>query len=93
MKFMTTWSLIPGSVKDAAEQFLTLGGGGEPEGVTLLSRWHNVDCTGGFTLYEASDASALHRGAAGWADLVELSTVPEIDDAEAGPNLAFVFKK
>ena len=33
MKFMTTWALLPGSVKDAAEHFLA-GGGNEPEGVT-----------------------------------------------------------
>jgi hypothetical protein len=32
MKFMSTWALLPGSVKAAAEQFLA-GGGGEAEGV------------------------------------------------------------
>jgi hypothetical protein len=92
MKFMATWTLIPGSVKTAAQQFLA-GGGGEPEGVTVLGRWHNVDCSGGFALYESSDLSALHLGAAKWADLIELTTVPVIEDAQAGPNLAAVFKK
>jgi hypothetical protein len=92
MKFMATWTLIPGSVKAAAQQFLA-GGGGEPEGVTVLGRWHNVDCSGGFALYEATDLAALHLGAVKWADLIELATVPVIEDAQAGPNLAAVFKK
>ena len=92
MKFMTTWALLPGSVKTAAEQFLA-GGGGEPEGVTVLGRWHNADCSGGFSLYETNNAAALHLGAAKWADLLELTTVPVIEDSEAGPNLVATFKK
>ena len=92
MKFMSTWSLLPGSVKTAAQQFLA-GGGGEPEGVTVLGRWHNVDCSGGFSLYETSDPAALHLGSLKWADLLELTTVPVIEDGEAGPNLAAVFGK
>ena len=92
MKFMSTWALLPGSVKAAAQQFLE-GGGGEPEGVTVLGRWHNVDCSGGFALYETNNLAALHLGAAKWADLIEITTVPVIEDAEAGPNLASVFKK
>jgi Protein of unknown function (DUF3303) len=92
MKFMSTWVLLPGSVKAAAEQFLA-GGGGEPEGVTVLGRWHNVDGSGGFSLYETSNLAALHLGAAKWADLLEITTVPVIEDDEAGPNLVAVFKK
>jgi hypothetical protein len=92
MKFMLTWTLLPGSVKTAAEHFLA-GGGGEPEGVTVLGRWHNVDCSGGFSLYESTNLAALHLGAAKWADLLEMTIVPVIDDGEAGPNLVAVFKK
>ena len=92
MKFMSAWTLLPGSVRTAAEQFLA-GGGGEPEGVKLLGRWHNVDCSGGFSLYESNNPAALHLGSAKWADLLELNTVAVIEDGEAGPNLAAVFKK
>ncbi|MEI9980526.1 MAG: DUF3303 family protein [Edaphobacter sp.] len=92
MKFMSTWSLSHGSVKTAAQQFLD-GGGLEAEGVTLLGRWHKADCSGGFSLYESSSAAALHLGAAKWADLLEITVVPVIEDAEAGPNLVAVFKK
>jgi hypothetical protein len=91
MKFMSTWTLLPGSVRAAAEQFLA-GGGGEPEGVKLLGRWHNVDCSGGFSLYESSNPAALHLGASKWADLLEINTVAVIEDSEAGPNLVTTFK-
>jgi hypothetical protein len=92
MKFMQTWTLIPGSVNAAAEQFLAQGGG-EPEGVKLLGRWHNADCSGGFSLFESDSAAAIHLQCAKWADLLELSVVPVVEDAEAGPNLVTVFKK
>jgi hypothetical protein len=92
MKFISTWTLLPGSVRTAAEQFLA-GTATEPEGVTLLGRWHNVDCSGGFSLYESNNLAALHLGAAKWADLIEISTVPVIEDGEAGPNLVSIFKK
>ncbi len=92
MKFMSTWTLIPGSVKSAAEKFLA-GEATPPPGTTLLGRWHSVDCSGGFALYETDNAAALHAGAARWADLLELQTVAVIEDAEAGPNLQNEFGK
>jgi hypothetical protein len=91
MKFMTNWALLPGSVKTAAEKFLA-GEAAPTPGVTLLGRWHNVDCSGGFSLYETDNPAALHLGAAKWADLLELTTVAVIEDAEAGPNLVATFK-
>jgi hypothetical protein len=92
MKFMTTWALIPGTVQEAVDRFLA-GEAAPQEGVTLLGRWHNVDCSGGFSLYETNDPAALHKGAARWADLLELNTVAVIEDAQAGPNLTEIFKK
>jgi hypothetical protein len=92
MKFMSTWKLLPGTAKAAAEQFLA-GGGGEPEGVTLLGRWHNADCSGGFSLFETSNPAALHLAALKWVDLLQSTFVPVIEDGEAGPNLVTVFKK
>ncbi len=92
MKFMTTWAFPAGNVPDAAERFLS-GAGAPQAGVTLLGRWHNVDCSGGFALYETNDPVALYKGAAVWADLLELNTVPVIEDGEAGPALGERFKK
>jgi Protein of unknown function (DUF3303) len=92
MKFMTTWELLPGTVKAAAEQFLS-GEVVDSESVKLLGRWWKVDCSGGFSLYETSDPVALHLGAVKWAHLMELTTVPVIEDVEGGPNLVAVFRK
>lgn len=91
MKFMTTWTLIPGSVQAAADKFLA-GEAAPTEGVALLGRWHNVDCSGGFSLYETDNPAALHLGASKWADLLDLNTMAVIEDAEAGPNLVATFK-
>jgi hypothetical protein len=33
----------------------------------------------------------MYKGAAQWADLMELTTVPVLEDAEAGPVLAALF--
>ena len=92
MKFMSTYSIIPGTVQELAEEFLA-GEAAPTPGVTLLGRWHNVDCSGGFALYETDNAAALHQGAAKWADLIEINTVAVIEDAEAGASLTAVFKK
>jgi hypothetical protein len=92
MKFMSTWSFPTGNIPEAAARFLA-GEAKPAEGVTLLGRWHNADCSGGFVLVEATDPVALYTDAAKWADLLELNIVPVIEDAEAGPVLANRFGK
>ncbi len=92
MKFMSTWSFPSGNVPEAAERFLA-GEAAPPEGVVLLGRWHNVDLSGGFSLYETNDPAALYKGAVTWADLIDLNTVAVIEDADVGPILAATFKK
>jgi Domain of unknown function (DUF3303) len=92
MRFMTTWTVIPGTVREAAGRFLA-GEGTPAEGVTLLGRWHKTDCSGGFALYETNNPAALFEGAAKWADVLELHTTAVVEDADAGPAFAKVFKK
>jgi hypothetical protein len=92
MKFMSTWTVLPGTLRETVDRFL--GGQGQPpEGVTLLGRWHKADCSGGFVLFETSNPGAFYESAAVWADVLEIHTVPVIEDADAGPILAKVFKK
>ena len=92
MKFMSTWTVIPGALKEAVGRFLE--GQGEPaEGVTLLGRWHKVDCSGGFALFETTNPVALFESAVVWADVLEIHNTPIVEDADAGPILAKVFKK
>ncbi len=91
MKFMTTWSVRPESIPEAVNRFLA-GQGAPVEGVALLGRWHSVDLSHGYSLYETDDAAALYRGAARWSDVMDLETVLVVEDAVAGPALASVYK-
>jgi Protein of unknown function (DUF3303) len=92
MKFMTSWSVPMENIHDAAARFLS-GEAPPPAGVTILGRWHNADLSGGYTLTECNDAVAAYTDAAQWADLMDLSIVPVLEDADVGPVLAARFKK
>jgi len=92
MKFMSTWTVLPGTLREAVNRFLA-GQGQPPAGVTLLGRWHKADCSGGFVLFETSNVAAFTESAAVWADVLEIHTVPVIEDAEVAPVMAKVFKK
>jgi hypothetical protein len=92
MKYMSTWTVLPGTLREAVDRFLA-GQGAPPEGVTLLGRWHKADCSGGFVLFETANPSAFYESAAVWADVLEVHTVPVLEDAEAGPILAKIFQK
>ncbi len=92
MKVMTVWSVKPGAMREAVQRFLA-GQAAPVEGVTLLGRWHSVDLSHGFSLYESDDVAALHRGSARWSDVMDLKTSLVIEDAEAGPSLAAAFGK
>ena len=90
MKSILTWSVRPGAVKEAVGRFLAGQAAPEP-GVKLLGRWHKIDMSGGFALYESDNPVALYTGAAKWADVLEFHSSVVIEDAEAGPVLAQVF--
>lgn len=91
MKIMSTWSLRPGSIREAVNRFLA-GEAAPREGVTLLGRWHSVDTACGFTLYETDNPAALYEGAARWAEFLEIRVHLVVEDAEAGAVLAKVYK-
>ena len=50
-------------------------GGMPPENIELLSRYHNLDGTGGFTL-ESTDPAALADYALDWNGLIEIVITP-----------------
>jgi hypothetical protein len=58
-----------------------------------VGRWHRVDGTGGVAIFETNDLAALHKGMLKWVGLLELTTVPVLDDREVGPGLVERFKK
>ena len=58
MLFKFAWTHSPEARDNTIKQFMATGGM-PPEGATLVSRYHNVDGTGGFAILESSDAGAL----------------------------------
>ncbi len=87
MKFLSSWTVRPDTRLEAVRRFLA-GGGTPPSGVTLLGRWHRTDASGGFSLYETSDTTALFAHAAEWAEFLDIQTVPVIEDADAASVMA-----
>jgi hypothetical protein len=62
-------------------------GGMPPEGVQMLSRYHNVDGSGGFAICETNDAGALTNWAIDWNGLIEIKITAIIDDETMGEVL------
>jgi len=88
MKTMLTWSLKSGEgFNEAVRRFLAGEAAPEP-GQKILGRWHSVDLSTGFALYESDDAASNYAAAAKWADVLDLRTYLVVEDAEAGPILA-----
>ncbi|MGA7108740.1 MAG: DUF3303 family protein [Terracidiphilus sp.] len=91
MKILSTYAIRPGCVKEAVGRFLA-GKANPPAGVKILGRWHKTDASGGYTLVETDNPAAMYEFAASWSDVLETHSTVVLDDAEAGPVLAKVFK-
>ena len=87
MKFMTAYTVRPGCVKEATARFLA-GEGAPVEGSKLLGRWHKIDGSGGYALYESDSPEALFNGAIRWADVLEIHGSVVVEDNAAGAALA-----
>jgi Protein of unknown function (DUF3303) len=47
----------------------------------------------GFAVSEATDVKAMYQWYAEWADVLDLTVTPRLEDAEAGPILASLPKR
>jgi len=86
MKFMLTFTLQPETRNEAIARFLKTGGQ-PPKGVKQLGRWTSADLSKGYELLESDDPSALTELALHWSDLMEMYTVPVVEDKELGDVL------
>ena len=91
MRFMSVYTIRPGCLKEAVNRFLA-GLSTPPAGIKLLGRWHRTDGGGGYSLYESDNPVVMYEYAARWADVLEIHSTVVLEDAEAGPVLAKVFK-
>jgi Domain of unknown function (DUF3303) len=88
---MITWKGMPGNYKSAVQEFLR-GGAGVPAGVKSLGRWHSPGSAAGWHLVEG-DLVGVAQHVAEWANLLELTVTPVIEDAEAAAAASKVFGK
>ena len=79
MLFIFSWTHTPAARDVTIKQFMATGGM-PPAGIDMLSRYHNLDGTGGFAICQSTDASALASLALDWNGLIEIKIVPIMDD-------------
>ena len=88
MKFMLTFTWKPDlKARDEGIARFLRTGGQPPKGVKLLGRWTRADIGGGFDLLESDDPKALAEFALAWSDLMDLTILPVVEDAELGDVL------
>ena len=79
MLFIFSWTHTPAARDVTIKRFMATGGM-PPAGIDMLSRYHNLDGTGGFAICQSTDASALASWALDWNGLIEIKIVPIMDD-------------
>jgi len=79
MIFVSTWSYTPEN-RAAIEARFQETGGGPPEGVKMLGRWHAVGQGKGVVVAEADDPAAIATWFHDWSDLMSFDTYPALDD-------------
>lgn len=93
MKFMLTFT-IPSDQNQRNEsiaRFKTTGGQ-PPQGAKLLGRWTQLDMSKVYVLVESDDPKALAGYAIDWSDLLEVETVPVMEDQDLSDVLTRVGK-
>ena len=91
MLFKLAWTHTPEARDKTIEQFMKTGGM-PPAGVALVSRYHNLDGTGGFAVLE-TDAAALADYALDWNGLIKIEITAIMDDDTIGDVLDKKFGK
>ena len=79
MIFKFAWTHSP-TARDATIKKFMETGGMPPDGETMLSRYHNVDGTGGFAIVESDSPAALADYALDWNGMIQINITPLMDD-------------
>ncbi len=91
MKYIVSWTFIPGTFQAAVDRFLKTGGMPAPP-AKLSGRWHGL-ADQGFALVQSKDPSAVFAWAAQWADVLAIKVTPVIEDAAAARALRAIRRK
>ena len=87
MLFTLGWTHTTHARDTVIKKFLETGGM-PPEGVQMLSRYHNIDGSGGFAVCESDNAGALADWALDWHGLLDIKINAIMDDDTIGGRLA-----
>ena len=79
MLFKLAWTHTPQARNETIKKFMETGGM-PPEGVELISRYHNLDGTGGFAILESTNACALADYALDWNGLIKIEITAIMND-------------
>lgn len=79
MKYVSVWTISPENYSATVERFKE--GGPEIAGVKIIARLHEMGTGKGFTFFEADDPAAACRESLAWADLIDITVYPVVDDA------------
>ena len=79
MLFKFAWTHTPEARDETVKKFMATGGM-PPDGVEFVSRYHNLDGTGGFVIIESTSAAALAEYALDWNGLIKIEITPIMDD-------------
>ena len=90
MQYMMEWKLRTGFVGNAFEKFLSTGA--PFKGVNMIGRYHAPGSVNGWILLETDDLSAIYKHAAEWAEFLDWTTTPVLNDEEAGIAASQVVK-
>ncbi len=79
MLFQLAWMHTPEARDETVKKFMATGGM-SPEGVELISRYHNLDGTGGGAILESTNAAALADYALDWNGMIKIEITAIMDD-------------
>jgi hypothetical protein len=87
MKFMVSWRVHPDKRQAAFSAFSEMTSADDKKdmggNIKLIGRWHDLSEFAGVAICETEDAQALASWALNWNNVLDLKTVPVLDDEEA----------
>ena len=87
MHCAVNWTFKPEQVNTTIERFMETGAP-PPEGVNMISRWHDVAGGRGFAIVESDDLTGVAKWCREWGDLLSLEVIPVLNDEQMAQVLA-----
>lgn len=93
MKLMMVIDWTRTDFESIASKFASGEDANPPEGVTMISRWHDISAKKAWVVIDADDASKVQAWTGAWADYRDWETHVIVDDEEVGPIIEKLLSK